>query len=481
MNKRYTVIFVLFSLLMGWNGMAQKESSVLNNSKVLVHRSEDGKTLFIGLQVTSLKLRSQELLCLYPSYESEDGLSSIALSPIYIAGRGRSATIRRVFALNPHNTFYSFGLRDLKDEGDLPISLEYSIPFDRWMKKGRLRLRESLTACAECKQKQDVVTIEEVTVEPMITPERHNYSFVMPKAEKTKHIEVSFECRLSFENAKSELKPFYKDNMQHLEELDNFISKLLLLDEVTLDRILVEGYASPLGDFSYNRALSERRAAVLACYVQDKFVSTSHRPTFKVVGIGEDWMGLRESLLQSNWSEKNSVVKVIDAYSSDAEREKLIQKMNDGEVYKKLLEQYYPPLRRTVFKISYRVRPFKVQELSLVYAKNPDFLSHRELFLFAQELLKKGDENEAVMVFAAAYKRFPTDRLAQLNYANALLAYQKNAIEALGVLRDLADDPQAQLPIAMSHLLLGNEEEAERVYLNAMKKAWIKSEENQKQ
>ena len=58
---------------------------------------------------------------------------------------------------------------------------------------------------------------------------------------------------------------------KELARLDDFVSKGLRIKGARLREVHIMGYASPEGEFSYNKHLAERRTHTLSYYVLSKY------------------------------------------------------------------------------------------------------------------------------------------------------------------------------------------------------------------
>lgn len=112
--------------------------------------------------------------------------------------------------------------------------------------------------------------------------------------------------------------------------------------------------------------------------------------------------------------------------------------------------------------MSYRVRPFEVSELAHIYSTNSKLLSLSELYTLANQKIASGES--PVAVYRTAYEQNAEDVVAKLNYANALLEYDKNAKEAYRVLSTIQSDSRAKLPTAIALDMMGRKAEAEELY-----------------
>lgn len=427
-------------------------------------RSADGKSLQLFMNVDAdAHLASQEVLAVYTSLVSADGNKKIDFSPVNIAGRNRYKAIRRSKVLNkksvsPHSSETLYPLSGIK--GQETALLQESIPFERWMADGHIEVREEVYGCANCERSRSTGTVAEVGI-PLFGAKDYSYDYIEPEAVAFKSYKESFDAKVNFVVARHELRRDFGDNAMELDRLDSFVSKGLNVKGTTLNEVNIEGFASPEGEFEYNRSLAERRTKVLSDYVLAKHPDIMKAKAYHAVGIGEDWDGLRKDVSSSSLTNKDEIISIIDSYPTDKEREAAIMNIDAGKTYSTLLREFYPPLRRTTFSFSYYVRAYKVDELEEIFAIKPACLSSYEMYKLAGLYVSRKDN--PVPVYKKAFEQFPKDVAASLNYANALLEYDKNADEAIKVLDAVKDDSRALFPLAVAYNMKGEWEKAEKL------------------
>ena len=85
-----------------------------------------------------------------------------------------------------------------------------------------------------------------------------------------------------------------------------------------------------------------------------------------------------------------------------------------------MLQQFYPALRHTDYRIDYTIRTFSdVEEIKRIMAMQPQKLSLNEFYLVAGKYEPGTDE--FTDVFETAVRMFPNDEVANLNAANAAI------------------------------------------------------------
>ena len=66
---------------------------------------------------------------------------------------------------------------------------------------------------------------------------------------------ILFDCKVTFPVAQHDLRKTFADNRQELAGLGQFVSENLLIKGAELKDVYIKGYASPEGDFNYNKSL----------------------------------------------------------------------------------------------------------------------------------------------------------------------------------------------------------------------------------
>ncbi len=442
-----TVLFGNLCLLSA-QAYPQVETSFISLSRkdytINYHRNLHSLTIDVDL-TSYCKVKSQELLCVYPIYRSSDGRKEHKLAPVYVVGDSRHKQIQRNKLLrNAQGVVYDIVNRPEESiyarKGDI-VAPHYEIDFEPWMRRGELRLYMQRYGCASCPSALVAYQSEPIHLDSYSLG-RYEYAFIRPADEQTKEYKKSFDSYVSFRYDSSELL-FTSENSAELERLNRFIVASQQEEGVRLSSLAIVGYASPEGTANYNQRLSEYRAQALYDYVQQRFPNLV--ATVEVAGAGEDWSRLRELVSESSLDNKTQVIQIIDDVPSDVKRDKAMRQLAN---YNHLLADYYPLLRRTTFTMSYEVGAFRTDELSSVYAKNPLLLKQCELFYLAEQAMERG--NSPVSYLRSAYEQYPKDPVAILNYANALLKYEQDAERAYQLLSPIRTDARAKLPLSIA-------------------------------
>ena len=436
----------------------------LEYTDLKVGRSTDGKVFTASFNIAGSvkRLGAQEIVYIYPSLVSSDGKIKTDFLPLCISGRKRyKAVIRReTLGGNPDT---SVPVKDIRKAGDLKgtgISVREALSFERWMASGYLSLREEMYGCAECGRGVSQTNMS-VTGIDLFEPEDYEYNFYISEKVETKCYEEEFDCKVTFKSARHELLLGFGKNREELARLDSFVSRELRIKGARLREVHITGYASPEGESNYNRHLSECRTHALSSHVLSKYPQLKSASVYRIEGAGEDWEGLRNIIKASTLDYKNEVLSAIGRHDTDVARETAIRSLNGGKVYTDLLSTVYPVLRRTVFRMSFDVRPYMDDELEEMFITVPGCLSLYEMCRLAQLYTEQG--KNPVNIYRKAYEQFAPDPLATLNYANALLKYEKDADKALMILDTIKSDSRSVYPMAIAHNMKGNWRKAEEL------------------
>lgn len=477
MNIKISRLLILFSTLLftvGGTLCAQQFSKAEETQTIAlaaehctVTRDLSSNILRINLNVAPYaRLRSQQLIRITPVYVSADGSEKVRFNNIYVAGSSRYKIIKRQHDLynedaltheiytRPEGSVYARGINDIPH-------MVYESSFESWMARGHMELEMQVYSCGNCPKSTLLVQGDPQSIK-MFGPDDYKYNYIEPVATAFKEYAESFDANIQFVVDKHDLRKDFKNNASELARLNQFVKKATKIEGAELHTVYIYGYASPEAPFDYNLALSDRRTKTLYNYVKDAHKALFNKVEVVAEGKGEDWDGLRKLVDASSMAQRQTILDIIDKYSTDTEREADIKALDGGKVYRDLLDNYYPKLRHTTFTMSYRVRPFEVSELARIYSINPKLLSLKELYTLAQQVIARGES--PVAIYRAGYEQNASDPVAKLNYANALLQYDKNANEAYTVLSTIQSDARAKLPTAIALDMLGRKAEAETLY-----------------
>ena len=300
-----------------------------------------------------LQMKNQHSLQLVPVILSEDGSLEQPLEPLYVDGRIRSKVVKRRAALEDWQTD---GERLRRRNGQTQtMHYEAAAPYEPWMLNGRLELRADVTGCAECGEGHETLTTGGIL--PYREPEYEMAVVQQPKEEVVKRRSEVRTARLQYRQDSYRVLPKYKNNQQELDKVQASIDAVKQDANLTITGIYITGYASPEATVAYNLALSERRAKTFTDYIRQRNPELD-ASLWHVDWKGEDWDGLRKVVEQyPNLLKQDEVLAIIDNCQGDQDAcEEKIKALVPPEIYQRVLNEMYGPLRRNEYRIEYNVR-----------------------------------------------------------------------------------------------------------------------------
>lgn len=405
------VFFILFSFPTGWAQNSYPGQFRFNDLQIV--RQESMLILHLTLDMSSVELTSQLMVELTPVLRHTDNSISHAFAPFIIVGKARNKALNR--ELDLHNFSYKvepqqYFIRRNKQKQSFPVVL--NIPYAEWMRDAELIFTEKISGCANCDLGEKVYTIADRILPPLFKPS-YELLYVKPEAEPVKERSETYTAHLNYRVGRYELLRDFEDNALVLDKVDQIIGEVRNDDNLTLQTLTVTGYASPEGDYNSNLELSKNRAYSFISYLEK---SHGLSPSMmKTDWKGEDWNGLGKVISSSSLKDKDAIMRIINEQSDITKRKQSLRSLSNGETYRILLKEYYPPLRRNEYTIAYVARPFNLEEAKLIVKSKPQYLSLNEMFLVANTYPKGSAEfNE---VFDIAARLFPNDPIANLNAA----------------------------------------------------------------
>lgn len=310
---------------------------------------------------TGLHLSTQEQLAVQPIFVA--GRDTAYMPYLLLAGKTRDKMNHRRAAIN--------GTKGSQEQANLyrsvrverngqPQVIKYtaSVPFREWMPGARLELMQTLSGCADCRQKLPSLLIGSVAEAPAEASPRA--AFPEPGVETVKMKEERGEAFLNFLQGQSVIRPGLDGNTPGLQKINQTIEQVLNDKNVSCQSIHLKGYASPEGAYAFNTRLSRARAEALENYIQKKYPHIDCSCT--VEAGSEDWEGLHGWLLSSSIPYKEQVLEIITRVNDPDAREAKIRQLDGGKVYNRLLKEAYPSLRKVVYTIRYHAAPSSVEE-----------------------------------------------------------------------------------------------------------------------
>ena len=406
-------IFILATLLGMGNmsgAMAQDTKNILPGVSIEnFNMNRNGKYLTVEMDVdlTALDVDANRAVLLTPRLVN--GADSLDLPSIGIYGRRRYY----YYVRNGISTI-SGGSEKSFQVSKKPEQLEYNNPilYEDWMNGATLKLHRSDWGCCQeilAEYEGDLGSHHEAFFPELV--------FVQPKAEIMKSRSLSGSAYIDFPVDQTVIYPDYRRNTVELGKIQATIDSVRNDKDVTITSVWLKGYASPESPYKHNTELAIGRTAALKKHIgqlyrfADSVIQTDYEP--------EDWTGLRRYVEQSNIDHRAEILALIDSDMEPDAKESKIKRTYPNE-YRFMLQNFYPALRHTDYRIDYNIRTFsEVDEINRIMAEQPQKLSLDEFYLVAGKYEPGTDE--FTDVFQTAVRMFPNDETANLNAANAAI------------------------------------------------------------
>jgi outer membrane protein OmpA-like peptidoglycan-associated protein len=394
-------------------------------------------TVSLDFILNDLELDKNDLLIITPVIVSTG--NEVVLEPVAVKGKLRNKVLERPFEWKGKTRLEMPKANQLVRENGTLQSLRYatSLPFAEWQRDARLILRGEVIGCADCSEAQPDKLLSQKILPDRFIP-TYRVSYIVPEAEPVKQRSETYSAHLNYRVGRHDLLPDFQNNAAELAKVGNIIRELKGDPDLTITNFTISGYASPEGNYQKNMQLSQRRAESFARYMEKEYGYS--REQFKVQWFGEDWNGLRKAVEASNLANKDAIVNIIDKVSDHDARDARLIALDNRKTYNELLNDFYPPLRRNDYEVSFVSRPFNVDEAKVVIKTRPKLLSLNEMFLVAQTYEPASKEFKEVFDIAA--RLYPNEPIAILNSAAADIEGGNNqaAIDRLG---RIENDPHA--------------------------------------
>ncbi|MFV0323542.1 MAG: DUF3868 domain-containing protein [Bacteroides xylanisolvens] len=406
-------IFILATLL----GIGNVLKTVAQNTKDITlgvsiksfNINREGKylTVKMNLDLNKLDVDANRAVLLTPRLVN--GTDSLDLPAVGIYGRRR------------YYYYVRNGIGNISGESETiyrasskPDSVAYNnlAEYEKWMDGATLKFHRSDWGCCH-----------EIVAEYEGILGRHREAFfpelifVQPKAEIMKSRSLSGSAYIDFPVDQTVIYPDYRRNTTELGKIQATIDSVRNDKDVTITSVWLKGFASPESPYKHNTELAIGRTAALKKHIgqlyhfADSIIQTDYEP--------EDWAGLRRYVEQSNINYRAEILALIDSDMEPDAKEAKIKRTYPDE-YRFMLQNFYPALRHTDYRIDYNIRKFnKVEEIKRIMAEQPQKLSLNEFYLVARKYEPGTDE--FTDVFETAVRMFPNDEIANLNAANAAI------------------------------------------------------------
>ncbi|MEA4916807.1 DUF3868 domain-containing protein [Proteiniphilum sp.] len=456
------LIIAFFTVIPGtWAQDARLSDIRIENLSTV--KQHDRLSVSFDISLDALQVQNNNMLLLTPVLKSNaNNLDNVALEPVVVAGKKRNKALVRKQVLGEKLPFSGEPVAWVVRRNNTSQSVHYTmtVPLRGWMQDASLSLVHEVSGCADCMslegEQQLVDNILPAPYQPV-----YKLTYVMPEAE-VKTRSDRHTATFNFVVNRWELRRDFRDNASKLSEVDRIVSDIRNNPDFQITEFAIDGYASPESSVPHNKMLAENRANAFANYLVSRFGIDRNR--FSVTGHGEDWEGLRKAVAASNIADRQVVLDIIDNVSNPDARDTELMKLSSGTTYRTLLNDYYPPLRRTEYVVAYTVRGFNVEEAKEIIKSDPRLLSLNEMYLVAQTY--PAGSREFKEVFDVATRLYPDSDIAILNSASAdIESGSMNA--AIERMLKIADNPKVWNNLGVAYARKGDFNKAKEYFTRA--------------
>ena len=141
----------------------------------------------------------------------------------------------------------------------------------------------------------------------------------------------------------SKLDPAYLNNAQSIEDMMEIIGKILSDSTTTLEAVQIAGYTSPEG---YENKATQRglnRAIALRNHIRQHHALPDS--IFEVAGGGRNWNIIYSDIKETGITGADSLIANLKSEPDENSRERMLKQYDNGVLYRKLQERYFPAHR----------------------------------------------------------------------------------------------------------------------------------------
>lgn len=160
-----------------------------------------------------------------------------------------------------------------------------------------------------------------------------------------------------FHQGKYDLDRWFDTNEKQLTDMISSIRTLQNSADSRVRAIVIAGFASPEGAFTFNDRLAFDRAASVKNYILEQTGLPEN--TISLYNGSEDWRGLKILVEQSTMPYRERVLEIIDTVpvwdaATGHGREEELMRLDGGRPYKYMYDNFFPALRNAAYiKIYY--------------------------------------------------------------------------------------------------------------------------------
>ncbi|MDE7443494.1 MAG: DUF3868 domain-containing protein, partial [Muribaculaceae bacterium] len=357
-------------------------------SDIKVKRVDGNLRLSMDLDVADFHLGRDRQITIIPVISNADSTEAVQFHQVCVAGHNLYYKQLRNSNVSLPPYLYKQGSVDtLHYQGEVADA--------SWLDDSRLSVYYRIGGCCDAVVEEgvDIISNLRPPIVPPFTSTAFNY--VAPVGDSIKVRELKKTAYIDFPVDQTIIYPDYRRNTVELTNIQNTIDSVRDDADVTITEVSLKGFASPESPYKHNTDLAVGRTGALKKYIQQLYrfpqgvITTDYEP--------EDWAGLRRFVEQSNIDHRDEILAIIDSDLAPDPKEAKIKATYPAE-YRFMLQNWYPALRHTDYKIDYVIRQYNsVEEILAVMATEPHKLSMSEFYRAAQTMQPGSPECNSVL------------------------------------------------------------------------------------
>lgn len=395
---------------------------------------DDSVSLHLHVVFEDIRVPSSRSLILEPRLQG-DG-HTLALPAIVVSGRRRARYDARAQAVDPSaeipGSHYYYRLVAPKKNSRHEVDYITRIPYTSWMRNAGLSLRQISRDCCRGRVLSDEVLTADLALVPPCVKDVTGRSAQAAMAYNRYNKEIRFLipddppgglrtetviAYLDYRQGGVRIDPDFGKNPEELAYTDSLFHRLHEAGISRFHQVMVTGYASPEGAYRHNETLARQRAEEFRAYISRRYLPDGCPVICN--SVAEDWEELRRMVAVSGKPYSKAVCFIIDNYGIFEGRENYLMQLEDGRVYRELLRDFFPYLRRVELRLTYEPVPVGDAEAARLLYSHPEMLSLTDMYRVARYYPAATEQHREVYVIAA--ETYPESIVAQINAAAACL------------------------------------------------------------
>ena len=396
---------------------------------------DDSVSINLRIELTDIRVPSSRSLIFEPYLAATDS-HRLALPPVVVSGRRRARYDTRAQAVDPSTPIPGNHPlhRIVSPRKDSRYEIDYIVrlPYTPWMRNAGLSLRQISRDCCHSRLLADDPLTNDLALVPpcvkevtgpdpqaMMAYNRYNKDirFLIPDDGVAGLRTETAIAYLDYRQGGVRVEPDFGKNPQELTYTDSLFNRLHGAGVSRFTQVMVTGYASPEGSYQHNETLARQRAEEFRAYVSRRYLPDGCPVICN--SVAEDWEELRRMVAVSGKPYSKAVCFIIDNYGIFEGRENYLMQLEDGRVYRELLRDFFPYLRRVELRLTYEPVPVGDAEAARLLYSHPEMLSLTDMYRVARYYPAATEQHREVYVIAA--ETYPESIVAQINAAAASL------------------------------------------------------------